>query len=225
MSFTRIRSRGRTNRKFSLLGTSIILFIAMFESFQIADIRRELHAREADRDSMQHGGIDHRRSHELDVALDGIFGEISDFEERMVNSERLEEIQTLIMEIAKQSQCKLRRAVSDEASTVTWDTTESVEGSTEMTLNSEESPFEVTTQQLSLSLEGDVEQTRDLIARIKAQGWLFKYGEANFSRKADQGDQVAVELVLSFYHLSKKEQVENPWDSEIPPDLPPDPPD
>ncbi len=229
MSSQHISRKGRTSRTYSLIGTGVILTISLFIVMTVVDVKRKLHAKVEHSQSILAGGIEPTRNAMLDVELDRVGQKMEQIEASMVGAEQLDEIQSELMDIALATRCKLQRSVTEDATTESWVLGGDDNNDTGADApNMGDSPFELTTHQLSLNLTGNAISALEFIKRIRGRKWMMTFGEVTFSKNQnqDQDDQISLEMGLVFKHLRKKPtQKEQPLpDNGEPPPLPPDAP-
>lgn len=207
---TTMGTRG-ISRRFFVLGACGLLTITVIQVPAVADLWEQLSSQYAAQSEMQGGMSPAERVARLEECAAKVRGELSTYEQSMVGVEQMPSIQSELMDLARASGCQLRKAVVQAGSTETWEAEqplqeeEDVEAespdSVPASLLGEESPYQLTTEQLSLSLTGTLKQTFDFLDRVQAQPWLMRVAQINFSRDADGGSQLNVEANLAFYKL------------------------
>jgi hypothetical protein len=211
----------RTNRRFFLLGACGILAITVIQVPSVADLWEQVRSQHRARGEMVSTPD---RLTELNEQLESVQAQLRDFELAMVGMDLMPTIQSELMELARGSGCQLRKAVIQAGATETWEP-EKPESSQEeleaeladpaaMSITEQESPYRLSTEQLSLSLTGSLKQTFDFLDRIQERKWLMRVAQISFSRDADGADQLVVEASLAFHKLvrhSGPEVEAEPW--------------
>jgi hypothetical protein len=70
----------------------------------------------------------------------------------------------------------------------------------------EEDAYALHTEQISLSMQGNFEQTSLLIAKIRQKPWMMRLTHVGFSHVPEEAGHLAVEATLAFMKLSKPEK-------------------
>ncbi len=214
----------RTNRRFFLLGACGILAITVIQVPSVADLWEQVRSQQRARGEMVDGLSTPNRLTQLTEQLEGVQSQLRDFELSMVGMDLMPTIQSELMELARASGCQLRKAVIQSGATETWEP-EKMEPSQEeleaeladpaaMSITEQESPYRLSTEQLSLSLTGSLKQTFDFLDRIRERKWLMRVAQISFSRDAEGTDQLVVEASLAFHKLVRHDGAETeaePW--------------
>ncbi len=146
----------------------------------------------------------------------------------MVGIERMPTIQSDLMELARDSGCQLRKAAIQSGSTLPWELEKEdfADGEPEgpplgqkatteaLPELDAESPYRLTTEQISLTLTGTLTQTFDFLDRVHQQPWLMRVAQINLSRDGENNGQLVVDANLAFHKLvrqSKSEVDSMPW--------------
>lgn len=203
MRSARVSRRTRTNRTYSLLGTCGLLAITVIHVPEAADLLHQLRARRAVHSGLLTGASAPQRSAELDEQLAQLNQELQHYERAMIGVEEIPALQSELMELARESQCKLRKSVSQSGASHSWTQQREGDSNEEEEYDSEESPYKLVTAQLNLSWEGTLEQTFDFLSRVRAQDRLMKFSQISFARSPDGSGRLSVEVNLSFYKLTR----------------------
>ncbi len=208
----------RTNRRFFLLCACGILAITVIQVPSVADLWRQVRSQHKARGDMYKGLAAPDRLAGLDEQLASVKAELSDLERSMVGMDLMPKIQSELMELARDSGCQLRKAVIQSGSTVTWEPEKTEPSQAEleaemadpaaMRVAEKESPYRLSTEQLSLSLTGTLKQTFDFLDRIRERNWLMRVAQISFSRDADGRGQLVVEANLAFHKLVRQEMAD-----------------
>lgn len=195
------------NRRFSLLGACGLLAITVIQLPNLADLWEQARSQRTRYHEIQ-AGDSAGRSAQLQQKLDDVLAELGTAEAAMVSVEMMPAIQSELMEMAKNSNCQLRKAVIQAGSSETW--VPEKPGQTEDELNEDDladasHTYLVTTQQLSLSLTGNLEQMFDFLNRVYRKTWLMRVAQINFSRDPEGQGLLSVEANLAFYKLVRQE--------------------
>lgn len=213
----------RTNRRFFLLGACGILAITVIQVPSVADLWGQVRSQQRARGDLVDGLSAPNRLTQLNEQLESVQAQLHDFELAMVGMDLMPTIQSELMELARASGCQLRKAVIQAGATETWEpektepTQEELEAEladpAAMAITEQESPYRLSTEQLSLSLTGSLKQTFDFFDRIRERKWLMRVAQISFSRDADGSGQLVVEASLAFHQLVRLDgaEAEEPW--------------
>lgn len=208
MKSTVTNSRARTNRKFSLLGACGLLAITVTQLPNLADLWKQLRSEQAHRTEMVAGISAPQRSAKLEEQLGEVQSRLAAFDAAMVDISMMPTIQSELMELARLSGCQLRKAVILAGASESWEPEVTEDVPSEESGYARQSPYTLTTEQLSLSLTGTLDQSFDFLQRLRRRPWLMRVAQINFSRDPEGGGQLFFEASLAFYKLIKKESEE-----------------
>ncbi len=202
-------SKARTNRRYSLLGACGFLAITVIQVPNVADLCKQLRSQHVHRAKMLDDDSGPDRIAQMQKQLERVKTELETIGQSMIGIDRMPAIQSELMELARSSGCQLRKAVIQAGSSEIWEAEKlapSEEEEAEQRFIASESPFSLTTEQLSLSLTGTLAQTFDFLDRVRQRTWLMRVAQINFSRDPDGGGQLIVEANLAFYKLVHQEK-------------------
>ena len=225
-----VTSKSRATRRFSLLAASGLLVITVIQVPRLADLWGHMASQQEQTAQMLAGLAETEQSQELAKQLAEVQNELQAIELTMVGIEQMPTIQSDLMELARNSGCQLRKAAVQSGSSLTWELEKEdrVVEETEPPLPGKsaampalpemtnESPYRLTTEQISLTLTGTLIQTLDFLDRVHQQPWLLRVAQINLSREGDNDGQLVVEANLAFHKLVRQEKsmVESmPWRS------------
>lgn len=206
MSLTRVSRKARTSRTFSLLVTCSLLAITIIQLPKAADLMHELQSQKEQQAGLLSGELAPRRSVELDERLEGMRSEVARYEKLMLGIEQMPEIQSELLELAMNSNCKLRKSVGQSGNSKPWIAENHADN--ENAFGDNESPYQLSVEQLSLNLEGTLDETFEFLRKLRERQWLMKCTSVTFGRSPENGGQLSVEVSLSFYKLTKSKTFE-----------------
>ena len=198
--------RSRTSRRFSLLGTCGFLGVTIVLLPSAADLIRELRSLQSNRVKLMSGDHAPQRSEELDAQLNTLRNDLAGYEEAMIGVDEMPFVQSELMELARESECQLRKSVGQSGATEDWLTESDEEadpGDVEYSI--EGSPYQLSTERLSLSLQGTLEQTFDFLSKMQSHNWLMRVSSLTVSRSREEEHVLATEVNLSFYELNEND--------------------
>ncbi len=199
-------SRARTNRRFSLLGACGLLAITVIQVPGLADLWEQARVQNVRRQEIEAGSLT-GRSAQLEQKLLDVMAELNSAEQAMVGSEMMPTIQSELMEMAKNSNCQLRKAVIQAGSSESWEPEKLAQNDDELDegeVAEPENSYSLSTEQLSLSLTGTLAQIFDFLERVRHKTWLMRVAQINFSRDPESQGQLSVEANLAFYKLVRE---------------------
>lgn len=214
MRATTTSGTSRTSRRFFLLGACGLLAITVIQVPHVADLWDQWKSQRLASLDAAGGFSAAERTARLEQHIQLTRDELNQLEQSMVGVEMMPAIQSELMDVARASGCQLRKAVVQAGSTETWEPEKPTEVEEEPEVDpqapvalsqiGEESPYRLTTEQLSLSLTGTLAQTFDFLDRVRSETWLMRVAQINFSRDAEGGGQLNVEANLAFYKLVRQ---------------------
>lgn len=208
MSLTRVSRKARTSRTISLLVTCSLLAITIIQLPKAADLMHELQSQKEQQAGLLSGELAPQRSVELDEKLEELRSEVSRYEKSMLGIEQMPKIQSELMELAMNSNCKLRKSVGQSGNTKPWVAANHADNVNAFGEN--ESPYQLSVEQLSLLLEGSLDESFDFLRKLRERQWLMKCTSVTFSRSPEDSGRLSIEVSLSFYKLTKSKTVEEP---------------
>lgn len=211
MKTVRVSSRVRTNRTYSLLGTCALLVLTVIQLPRASDLFQQIRFQQSQYAGLLSGELAPARSVELEGELNRLRSECQAHESAMISGVQLPKVQSELMDMAREHGCQLRKSVSQPGETETWNSLRRERMTQDELFDAGESPYQLAVEQLSLTLEGSVEQTFDLLQAVKKQGWLSKVSQVSFARSPERADRLMIEATIAFYKLTKS----SPEQSEL----------
>ncbi|MCC7337062.1 MAG: hypothetical protein IT422_18375 [Pirellulaceae bacterium] len=220
--------KSRATRRFFLLGACGLLAITVIQVPRLADLWGQMASQQEQTAQMLAGLAETEQTQELTKQLVKVQGELQAIELTMVGIEQMPTIQSDLMELARDAGCQLRKAAVQPGSSLTWEleNEDVADGESEPPLPGQlpdvpampemnpESPYRLTTEQISLTLTGSLIQTLDFLDRVHQQPWLMRVAQIHLSRDGENNGQLVVEANLAFHKLvreAKSETESMPW--------------
>ena len=195
--------RDKTNRILSLAGTIGLLAFTVIQLPTLADQLDELRRQAAHQNELESGLVRSDRCAKLIEQQREVQEEIEKFELAMVTSDEMAAVQTELMELARRSGCRLRKATMQAGSHETWELERDPTEEEDDEYDSEESPYTLGTELISLSLTGTLEQVSSFLTELHEKPWLMTIPQINFAQSPDEEETLVVEATLTYYRLTK----------------------
>lgn len=220
--------KSRATRKLFLLGACGLLAITVIQVPRLADLWGQVAFQQEQTAQMLAGLGETEKTQELAKQLAEVESELHAIEVMMVGIEKMPTIQSVLMELARDSGCQLRKAAIQSGTSLRWEleNADIAAGESEPLLPgpipataalpemNPESHYQLTTAQISLTLNGTLAQTLDFFDRVHQQPWLMRVAQINLSREGEDNGQLVVEANLAFHKLVRQEKSEvesMPW--------------
>ncbi|MCA9157061.1 MAG: hypothetical protein KDA72_01965 [Planctomycetales bacterium] len=215
-------SKSRATRRFFLLGACGLLAITVIQVPRLADLWGQMASQQEQTAQMLADLAEAEQTQELAKQLVQVQNELQAIEATMVGVEQMPTIQSDLMELARDAGCQLRKAAVQPGSSLTWEleneggADEDLEpplpgqlpAASNMPEMKPESPYRLTTEQISLTLTGSLTQTLDFLDRVHQQPWLMRVAQIHLSRDGENNGQLVVEANLAFHKLVRQAKFE-----------------
>ena len=207
-----------TARMLKNIGTCGLFVVLVIQLPRIVDLWEDLGFQMQRRDELVAGENLEVADSAIGVELNRAKEELSEIDHAMVDEKQMPSVQGQLIELARATGCRLRKAVIQIGNSDTW------EPEREEFLDEEEeydweSPFTLNSQEVNLSLSGTFGQIQSFFESVSKQSWMMQVKQASYSRSTDNEDELAVEATLSYYmlrHQAKDEEQFVNWSEGSP---------
>ena len=204
MTTKRNAHRNKTNRILSFAGTIGLLGFTIIQLPTLADQLDELRRQSVHQSELANGSARSDRCTKLIEQRQLVQSKIDQLDAAMITSEEMAAVQTELMELARRSGCRLRKATMQAGSRETWELEKDPTEEEDDEYDSEESPYTLGTELISLSLTGTLEQVSSFLTELHEKPWLMTIAQINLAHSPDEEETLIVEASLTFYRLTKK---------------------
>lgn len=211
-------SRNKTTRTIALLVTTCLLAFAVIQFPKLADQWEELRSQIAHQRELENGYGNPEASSMLMDRLAEVEQELSTLNASMVDSSMLPNIQSELIELLRQSGCKIRKVAIQSSSTETWEPTAPVAERPIENLSSDPNfvpdpadfmkdgpAYTLNTERISLSLTGTLDQITTFFKRLRQKEWIMRVAQVSFAHTPDDNGSLAVETTVAFLKLVKSQ--------------------
>ncbi|QDS99363.1 hypothetical protein [Adhaeretor mobilis] len=131
--------------------------------------------------------------------------ELTALESRAVTAERVGDFRSRIIELARESNCQLRRIDIGTPNSRIW-TKEGDVLSTQSVPKSakNKTPFQIVRRSMVLAVDGEIADLKNLIAKFQEENTLAHPARLSMSSSGRASDRIAMEVELWVYDLTRK---------------------
>lgn len=132
---------------------------------------------------------------------EALAGPMAEHERRMVTAAEITDVQDKLVAIAKQTHCNLKKSASKGSQRRPLGDKGLADSQSDARRSVEESPFLLNQESLTVSVEGPLNNLLTFLSEIKSQRWLCSADEVAFTRRADDGERLALEMDIVFHDV------------------------
>jgi hypothetical protein len=218
MRATSRNSKNKTTRTIALFVTICLLAFAVIQLPMLADQWEELKSQIAHQRELENGYGIPGSSPALMDQLREVEAELGKLNASMIDSSMLPNIQSELIELLRESGCKIRKVAIQTGSAESWESYKpQVETPLEEISNDpkfvpdpanlieEATTYTLNTERISLSLTGTLDQVLSFFKKLRQKEWILRVAQMSFSHTPDDNGSLAVETTVAFLRLVRSE--------------------
>ena len=147
---------------------------------------------------------------------EALAGPMAEHERRMVTAAEIADVQDKLVAIAKQTHCNLKKSTPKGSQRRPLGERGLADPQADAQQSVEESPFVLNQEALTVSVEGHLSNLLTFLSEIESQHWLCSADEVAFTRRAEDGERLALEMDIVFHDV-------RPNEAYLADELPPEP--
>lgn len=211
MSAIRRNRRNSRTRILSLAGTCGLICIGVIQVPMLADQTEKLRTRIVEKQELKSGLRQADTAAEIAEQLQVVQSQLELVQSSQFDGSQLPNIQSELLDMAKACGVQIRKVAIQPGTQESWrpkrqEPQQVSPEHAEREGEAEGEAYALHTEQISLNMQGNFEQTSLLIAKIRQKPWMMRLTQVGFSHAPEEAGHLAVEATLAFMRLSKPEK-------------------
>ncbi len=206
MSAIRRNRRSSKTRILCLAGTCGLICLGIMQVPKLADQTEELRSRIVEHQELKSGLRQADSAAAIAEQLHAVNQQLQAIHSSQFDSSQLPNVQSELLDMAKACGVQIRKVAIQPGTQERWSPKrQETQPAPELAEENEEA-YALHTEQISLSMQGNFEQTNLLIAKIRQKPWTMRMSHISFSHAPEEAGHLTVEATLAFLKLSKPEK-------------------
>ena len=129
---------------------------------------------------------------------------LSDLQSRAVAESQLNDLRGWLAETARAAGCHMRKSEPQSAQVRAWRAEDDPFHPPAKTAENPETPYDLTTQSIRLTLSGTLAEVREFLEQLEAQEHLLHTRRFRLRPEDQSGQEVVLELEIMLFHLGPR---------------------